>query len=197
MSEKKANLAAVSTFADHEVILPPNKLKKAVQKVKPEAKVEFDPVARAEAALAELAEDFGQWMEQECVRLDTARKAVKASGFNQGTRDALFLAAHDIKGQAATFGFPLVMPVADSLCRLIEHTPDMKRIPLGLVDQHVDAIRAITHKNTRGDSDANAMKLGEKLRHVTEEFLAHANRDRPDYLEQILAPSLAPSEPTG
>ena len=197
MNEKKANLAAVSTFADHEVILPPNKLKKAVQKVKPGTKVEFDPVARAEAALAELAEDFTQWMEQECVRLDTARNAVKASGFNQGTRDALFLAIHDIKGQATTFGFPQVTPVAESLCRLIEHTPDMRRIPMGLVDQHVDAVRAITHKNTRGDSDANAARLAEKLRHVTDEFLAHANRDRPDYLEQILAPSLAPTEPTG
>ena len=197
MSEKKANLAAVSTFADHEVILPPNKLKKAVQKLKPDAKLDFDPVAQAEAALAELAGDFTQWMEHECVRLDTARNAVRASGFNQGTRDALFLAAHDIKGQAATFGFPLVMPVADSLCRLIEHTPEMKRIPMGLVDQHVDAVRAITHKNTRGDSEATAAMLAEKLRHVTDEFLAHANRDRPDYLEQILAPSLAPSEPTG
>ena len=196
MSEKKADLAAVSTFADHEVILPPNKLKKAVQKVKPEAKVDFDPVARAEAALAELAEDFAQWMEQECVRLDKARKTVRASGFNQGTRDALFLAAHDIKGQAATFGFPLVTPVADSLCRLIEHTPEMKRIPMELIDQHVDAVRAITHKNTRGDSEANAAKLAAKLRHVTEEFLAHENRDRPDYLEQILAPTLAPSEPS-
>ena len=39
--------------------------------------------------------------------------------------------------------------------------------------------------------------LAEKLRHVTDEFLAHANRDRPDYLEQILAPALAPTEPTG
>jgi chemotaxis protein histidine kinase CheA len=196
MNEKKANLAAVSTFADHEVILPPNKLKKAVQKVKPETRVEFDPVARAEAALAELADDFTRWMEQECVRLDTARKALRASGFNQGTRDGLFLAAHDIKGQAATFGFPLVTPVADSLCRLIEHTPEMKRIPMSLVDQHVDAVRAITHRNTRGDSDANAARLAEKLRHVTEEFLAHENRDRPDYLEQILAPALAPNEPS-
>jgi chemotaxis protein histidine kinase CheA len=197
MSEKKANLAAVSTFADHEVILPPNKLKKAVQKIKPGTKIEFDPVARAEAALAELAEDFTQWMEQECVRLDQARNAVKASGFNQGTRDALFLAIHDIKGQAATFGFPQVTPVADSLCRLIEHTPDMRRIPMGLVDQHVDAVRAITHKNTRGDLDTNAARLAEKLRHVTDDFLAHANRDRPEYLEQILAPSIAPGEPTG
>src|SRR4051794_10331789 len=98
MNDKKANLAAVSTFADHEVILPPNKLKKAVQKLKPDAKIEFDPVAKAEAALAELAEDFGKWMEQECVRLDAARNTMKAAGTNEGTRDALFLAAHDIKG---------------------------------------------------------------------------------------------------
>jgi chemotaxis protein histidine kinase CheA len=193
MSEKKANLAAVSTFADHEVILPPNKLKKAVQKVKPEAKVDFDPVARAEAALAELADDFSAWMDQECQRLDTARVAMRASGINPGTRDALFLAAHDIKGQATTFGFPLVMPVADSLCRLIEHTPDMKRIPLNLVDQHVDAVRAITHKNARGDSQLIAAHLAEKLRAVTEEFLMHENRDRPEYLEQIAGPSIVPA----
>jgi hypothetical protein len=196
MSDKKANLAAVSTFADHEVILPPNKLKKAVQKDKPGTKVEFDPVARAEAALAELAQDFTQWMEQECTRLDTARNAVKAAGINPGTREALFLAAHDIKGQATTFGFPLVTPVADSLCRLIEHTPDTARLPIGLIDQHVDAVRAITHRNARGDSALTAARLAEKLRQVTDEFLAHANRDRPEYLEHVLAPALAPNEPT-
>jgi chemotaxis protein histidine kinase CheA len=194
MNEKKANLAAVSTFADHEVILPPNKLKKAVQKVKPDAKLDFDPVASAEAALAELAGDFAQWMEQECVRLDNARNAVRASGFNQGTRDALFLAAHDIKGQATTFGYPLVAPVADSLCRLIEHTPDMSRIPFSLVDQHVDAVRAIFRESARPDVATLADALGQKLREVTDEFLAHENRDRPDYLDGILAPPLAPGE---
>ena len=192
MSDKKANLAAVSTFADHEVILPPNKLKKAVQKVQLDAKVEFDPVAKAEAALAELSKDFADWMNQECDRLDTARNAMRARGINQDTRDALFLCAHDIKGQATTFGFPLVAPVADSLCRLIEHTPDMARLPMGLIDQHVDAVRAITTRNTRGDSEANSVKLAEKLRQVTDEFLAYENRDRPDYLESILAPTIAP-----
>ena len=195
MNDKKTDLAAVSTFADHEVIMPLNKLKRAVEKVKPGTSIDFDPVARAEAALAELAADFSQWMEMECTRLDAARNAVKASGMNTGTRDALFLAAHDIKGQAATFGYPLVAPVADSLCRLIEHTPDMARIPMALIDQHVDAMRAITNGNTRGDSVANAARLAEKLRHVTEEFLAHENRDRPDYLESILAPALAPRGP--
>jgi hypothetical protein len=84
--------------------------------------------------------------------------------------------------------------VADSLCRLIEHTPEMQRIPMPLVDQHVDAIRAIIHRNTRGDTETNAAKLAGKLRHVTEEFLVHENRDRPDYLELIMSPTLAPGD---
>ena len=193
MSDKKANLAAVSTFADHEVILPPNKLKKAVQKLKPGTKIDFDPVARAEAALAELAGDFSVWMDQECMRLDAARNTIKAAGITPGNRDVLFRAAHDIKGQAATFGFPMVAPVADSLCRLIEHIPDIARLPLRLIDQHVDAIRAITHRNTRGDGNKYAAQLAEKLRHVTDEFLIHENRDRPETLESILSPALAPS----
>lgn len=192
MTNKK-NPAAVSTFADHEVIVPPNRLKKAVERVKPGAKIDFDPVARAEAALAELANDFSVWMDHECARLDAARNTIKASGITPGNRDVLFRAAHDIKGQAATFGFPQVAPIADSLCRLIEHMPDIARMPLRLVDQHVDAIRAITHKNTRGDGLKYAAQLAEKLRHVTDEFLLHENRDRPDVLETILSPSLAPS----
>jgi hypothetical protein len=192
MSEKKANLAAVSTFADHEVIVPPNKLKKAVQKLKPGEKAPYDPVERAEAALAELAADFSIWMENECARLDAARNAVKATGITPGNRDVLFRAAHDIKGEAATFGYPLVAPVADSLCRLIEHTPDIAQLPLRLVDQHVDAIRAIFHRNTRGDVGKYASELAAKLRHVTDEFLLHENRDRPDALESILSPSLVP-----
>ena len=78
-------------------------------------------------------------MVSECERLDAARHQIKAGGFNKDTRDSLFHAAHDIKGEAATFGFPDVAASAESLCRLIEHTPDATRIPLALVDQHVDA----------------------------------------------------------
>ncbi len=191
MTANKPSLAAVTTFADHEVIVPPNKLKKAVVRAKPGA-ADFDPVASAEAALAELAGEFAVWMEHECTRLDAARTAIRAAGINAANRDMLFHAAHDIKGQAETFGFPLVAPVANSLCRLIEHTPDMHRIPFALVDQHVDAIRAITHKNAQGNSERTAAHLAERLRQVTEEFLRHENRDRPDYLDSLLAPSLAP-----
>jgi hypothetical protein len=42
-----------------------------------------------------------------------------------------------------------------------------------------------------------AARLAERLRQVTEEFLVAENRDRPDYLEQILAPSIAPNDAPG
>jgi hypothetical protein len=182
--------AAVSTFDDYEVIMPKNMLKKAVVKAKPGFK--DDPIERAEAALAELASEFSGWMTTECDRLDAARRQVKSAGFNDVTRDALFRAGHDMRGQAATFGFPLIEPVADSLCRLIEHTPDLARIPLALIDQHVDAIRAIARKNAKGEPDLTAEELGKRLRHVTDEFLRHENRDRPDYLDGIVSPPIAP-----
>ena len=185
MKDKKKDVAAVSTYADHEVILPPNKLKKAVQKVKPGTKIDFDPVANAEAALEELSDDFSQWMEQEGERLSRARNDVTASGINAANRDVLFRAAHDIKGQAATFGYPLVAPVADSLCRLIEHTPEMQRIPMPLVDQHVDAIRAIVREHARPDIGKIAGALVETLRSVTDEFLVAENQHRPDVLRAL------------
>jgi HPt (histidine-containing phosphotransfer) domain-containing protein len=193
MSQVKNEKPAVTTYSDHEVITPPNKLRKAVAAVVA-GDPDHDPVARAEAALANLSDEFSTWMNDECAKLDAARREVKAKGFGKATHQALFHAAHDIKGDAATFGFPAVVAPADSLCRLLEHTPDMSRIPLALVDQHVDAVRAIIRESNRPDSASVADSLTRRLREVTEEFLAHENRERPDYLEEILGPPLAPAE---
>ena len=188
-NSKKIDSVAVSTFADHEVIVPPNKLKKAV--VKHRGPGIDDPVSRAEQALADLSSEFSQWMEIECRRLDAARNQAKHSGLTDKNREELFRAAHDIKGQAATFGFPLIAPVAESLCRLIEHTPEPGRIPLTLIDQHVDGIRAIAHKNTQGDAETTALRLAHRLRQVTNEFLLHENHDRREYIEELLGSPLA------
>jgi HPt (histidine-containing phosphotransfer) domain-containing protein len=149
-------------------------------------------VARAEAALAGLSGEFSAWMDAECARLEAARQDVKRDGFTEQTHDALFRSAHDIKGEVGTFGFPAVAGVADSLCRLLEHTPEMSRIPLDLVDQHVDAVRAITREYARVDLFNVAGQLTKRLREVTDEFLIKENQFRPDYLENILSPSLAP-----
>jgi HPt (histidine-containing phosphotransfer) domain-containing protein len=187
----RKDTAVVATYGDHEVITPENKLRKAVS-VRPLFPGEFDPVARAEQALAELSSEFSSWMDSECERLEKARRTVAANGFNSANKEALFHAAHDLKGEAATFGYPAVAAAADSLCRLIEHTPDATRIPLKLVGQHVDAVRAIYREYSRSDAVELADQLTGKLRAVTDEFLIHENRDRPEVLEQIVGPPVAP-----
>jgi CheY-like chemotaxis protein len=144
-----------------------------------------------QAALAQLANEFAGWMQTECERLEAARQEVKRSGFTKQTHDVLFRVTHDIKGEAATFGYPAIGGVANSLCRLLEHTPDISRIPLALVEQHVDAIRAVVREQAHGDLAAVAEELTRRLRQVTDEFLRAENRSRPDYLKNILTP-LAP-----
>jgi hypothetical protein len=179
----------VVTFGDHEVITPDTrKLRKAAR---PAKAGEPDPVARAEAALAAISGDFTAWMQDECERLDAARREVVKQGFSQETREELFLAAHDVKGDSGTFGYPEVAPAADSLCRLLEHSPDVARIPLALVDQHVDAVRAIVREHKRPDLASVAATLTATLRSITDEFLTQENQHRPKVLETILRPSLA------
>src|SRR5262249_11069219 len=123
---KPSTPPAVTTFADHDVIVPPNPLKKAVVRANP-GEAQPDPVVRAEQALSDFPGAFSRWREGGCQRLDAGRHAV-AAGFTDKTLDELFRAAHDIKGEAATFGSPLIEPVAASLCRPIEHSPDLSRI---------------------------------------------------------------------
>jgi HPt (histidine-containing phosphotransfer) domain-containing protein len=189
MSRRKDDTPSVATYADYEVITPAHPLRQAVV---PAGDAGDDPVARAEAALAELSGEFGGWMDSECTRLEGARQDVNRAGFTQKTHDALFRAAHDIKGEAGTFGFPAVAGIADSLCRLVEHTPEMQRIPLALVDQHVDAVRAVVREYARPDLVDIATALTKRLREVTDEFLRRENSFRPEYLENIFAPPLVP-----
>ena len=151
-----------------------------------------DAIARAEKALAALSPEFGAWMDSECERLDGARRDIRRGGFTDASKEALFRAAHDIKGEAATFGYPAVASAAESLCRLIEHAPDPGRIPAALIDQHVDAVRAIYREYGQSDAQKLAATLTKRLREVADDFLIKENRDRPDVLRQLKSPSIVP-----
>ena len=192
MSSYKPPKPDVITYGDHELITPDTRhLRKTLR---PATTDEPDPVARAEQALSQISGEFDSWMLHECERLDTARRKVRERGLSKETKQELFLAAHDVKGDSGTFGYPAVVPAADSLCRLLEHSPDLTKIPLAIVDQHVDAVRAIVREHSRGDIVAIAAALTSKLRTVTDEFLVRENKNRPDVLKAIQSPALAPNE---
>jgi chemotaxis protein histidine kinase CheA len=190
MPQDKSPTVKIATFADHHVITQPNPLRNVLRQVT-ENDLD-DPVARAEKALAGLSGEFKNWMAIESDRLAAAHLAILAEGFTEDACEELFRAAHDIKGDAATFGYPSAGAAADSLCRIIEHAPELEEVPPELITHHINAIQAIVRDRTKLDTVSTATELSRQLRGVTDQYLLHVNRDRPEHLEAILAPSIAP-----
>ena len=192
MAKDRPAAVQIEAFADHHVITQPNPLRKVLRRVA--GRDLDDPVARAEKALAGLSGEFKNWMAIEADRLSAAHAVVLRDGFSDVTREELFRAAHDIKGDATTFGFPSASAAAESLCRIIEHAPDLDEVPSDLIAHHINAIQAIVRQRTKLDTAATAGELSKQLRGIADAFLTHANRDRPEHLEAVLAPSIAPAE---
>jgi HPt (histidine-containing phosphotransfer) domain-containing protein len=191
MAKSKSDIE-IKKFTDHHVITQPNPLRQVLRRVTDDDV--DDPVARAEKALADMSGEFGLWMEVEVGRLAAAHAAVLTHGFTETARGELFRAAHDIKGDAVTFGYPNAGAVAESLCRIIEHAPDLSRVPSDLIAHHINAIQAIVHEHTRLDTISVSNELSRRLRGVADEYLAHVNRDRPEHLEAIMTPSIVPAD---
>ena len=192
MAKDKPGTIEVQSFGTHHVITQPNPLRKMLLRV-PESDLD-DPVGRAEKALAGLSGEFKEWMTIEADRLSAAYATVLREGFNNKTREELFRAAHDIKGDAATFGYPSAAAAAERLCRIIAHAPDLAAVPAQLIAHHINAVQAIVRNRTKLDTAVVAGVLSKQLRGIADEFLTHANRDRPEHLEAILAPSIVPGE---
>jgi chemotaxis protein histidine kinase CheA len=192
MAKPKPGDIEVKTFATHHVITQPNPLRRVLRRVPDDDK--DDPVARAEKALQGLSGEFKTWMAVEADRLSAAWDAIRGNGFSSEARGELFHAAHDIKGDAVTFGFPSAGAAAESLCRIIEHAPELAKVPSDLIMHHINAVQAIVRQRTKLDTAAMASELSRQLRGIADEFLTRANKDRPEHLDAILAPSIVPVE---
>jgi len=191
MAKDRLRTPKIETFADHAVITPRNTLKHAIRRTGDHTR--DDPVARAEQALADLSGEFDAWMRAECDRLAAAHAVVIAKGFSDATRGDLFRAAHDIKGDAPTFGFPAAGAAAESLCRIIEHAPDLGAVPSDLIQHHIDAVHAIVREHNTIEKAGVADQLSSRLRAVADAYLTAVNRDRPEHLDALMAPSIVPA----
>jgi chemotaxis protein histidine kinase CheA len=169
----KAGQEPIETqYEDHKIIVPPHKLKTAIVHTSEPGDIAMDVVQKAEESLAQLKGEFGNWMQGECDQLDAARQDIHQNGPNATNLLLLFRASHDIKGDAATLGFPMAGRLAGSLCRLIDHAPDRARIPLIVVDRYVEAIRAVVREQIKELADPTVSEITEQLAIMVEKFLA-------------------------
>ena len=130
-------------------------------------------LARAEAAVANLAQDYASWALADVAK---ARMALAAAIDDPAGRapyiEALFRVGHDLKGQGTSFGYPLVTKIGHSLCALTRDRArqyDSKH--LDLVKSHLDAIDLILTKGIKGEGGKVGAELVAKLEQRVSELL--------------------------
>ncbi len=156
-----------------EYIEAKNDLRKKVREIRRRSPAD-DPVKRAEAALQILSTHFDDWMLDEVKSMFETRAAWAAVDYREGEeKQAFHRAVHDIKGQSTTLGFPLATRVASSLCSLLERVTDRALVPIDLINQHVDAIRAIVRERAKDEQNRVGAVLTQTLLDVAEAYLTH------------------------
>lgn len=125
--------------------------------------IDASAIARAEAALQAMSAQFGQWLDDELVKLDAAQSAIRTKGLTPETGEYLYCRAHDLKGLGTTYQYPLVTRLAGSLCRLLDDADKRMAAPMTLVDAHVDAIKAVVRDKIQTDEHPTGRVLAETL----------------------------------
>jgi chemotaxis protein histidine kinase CheA len=110
----------------------------------------------------EIKDEFAAWAAADVEKLVAARTRFARSP-DAASRGALLRAAHDMKGQAATFNYPMIARVSGSLSKLVGEWPPERELPLGLVDAHVNAVHVIYRDKVMDESNTLALMLAKEL----------------------------------
>jgi len=136
-------------MADVEYIKAPTALRQKTGAVT----LDLEAIARAEKHLANLSSEYVFWVENDLQKLrqafDDASAATDPNARNEHV-EALFVVAHDMRGQGTTFGYPFVSQICDILCRYLKREG---QVDLLLVSPFIDALRAIVNNRVAGESD--------------------------------------------
>ncbi|HEY9079882.1 Hpt domain-containing protein [Magnetovibrio sp.] len=142
-----------------QVINPPQTLQGKVEKGGPGA-VDLEALAKAEEVIANLADDYLDWVKEDLVRLEAAYEKLKTQGGDDAANlESVFQIAHDMKGQGGSFGYDLMTAIGDQLCRLVEKMDTVGPRQLNMIRVHIDAMRVIITKGLKGDGGNEGRQL--------------------------------------
>jgi chemotaxis protein histidine kinase CheA len=115
-----------------------------------------EAVRRAEAAVAALKDEYPQWAEKHLAGLEAAMGEARSQPEDRSTHlEAVADIAHDVKGEGATYGYPLMTELGESLYRFAAKIKDDScacgTVHLDIVDKHIEAMRTVIRERIEGD----------------------------------------------
>lgn len=108
-----------------------------------------DLADKAEAAVDSLSEQFEAWMSADLDNLIASWNAANVPDATPEEYRAVFMAAHNIRGVAASYGYPAISRLCGSLSTLLSDTHPGENS--ALINLHVEACRAAFIGVGRGD----------------------------------------------
>lgn len=159
--------------AKAKAIKPPNKLAAKVPKYG--GKPSHLAIAEAEQRVENLKDDYVEHLKNDMAEIDMLVGRYK-NDQSPDTLKLLFRVIHNMRGQAATFGYPLITQVGRSLCLYLMEQEERMEVPeLMMITLHADALKVIYREQIMGSGDsvsqetviglmrAVELKTGEKL----------------------------------
>lgn len=128
-------------------------------------------LANAQAAVADLADQYIGWVNDDLVRLETAAAAA-AGGSDPEKLGAVYDVAHDIKGQGSTFGYQLVTEIGALLCRYLQDCIKKARYDAEVTAAHIQALHTVVDNRVQGDAGELGSEILEALRGAARKSLA-------------------------
>lgn len=116
-------------------------------------------IAAADAAVAQLSTSYRQALEADATRLDAALAAAEAPDARDRNLADVFTIAHDMKGQAGSFGYDLLAQIAHGLCAQLRAAVPAGPRDVEIASVYARAIRFVVEKDLRGDGGAIGGKM--------------------------------------
>lgn len=108
-------------------------------------------LAKAEAAINKLSDDYPTWAIKDVEKLSAMVRAIDPAAADVKEKvDECFRMAHDMRGQGGSFGYPLMTRIANSFCRFIEAVPNIDAPAVAICAAHVDAMHAVISNKVSG-----------------------------------------------
>lgn len=124
---------------------------------------------KARDVIQKLAAQYEGWAQGDLTRLRAAyTQACSLSGGARGEliRDDLFRAAHDIKGQGATFDYDLMTDIANHLCRYIEEQACFNDAQMAHIQTHIDALAQVLDNHLTHDGGTQGQALLSRIKEI-------------------------------
>ena len=121
-------------------------------------------LAAADQKIAGASVGFADWAEADLAEAIASLGKFEQGGDDEEATGLIFRVAHDLKGQGSTFGYPLVTQIAGLLCDFIRSTtPPFSSDLVNVIRAHLSALNLILKQDIKGEGDAAAKQLVEKL----------------------------------